>query len=159
MAVYERESWVRAPLDRVWSFHSGVGGLVALTPSWVNMRVERVTGPDGEPDPDVLDPGSRVKLSVRPFGVGPRQAWTSEITERKRGDGVAYFRDVMTEGPFPEWEHTHLFYADGERTRCRDRVRYRTPTGPLAPVADEAAKVGLDAFFRYRHRRLPAHVE
>lgn len=159
MTTYERDSWVRAPLDRVWSFHRGVDGLAALTPGWMGLRVEGVTGPDGEADPNALDPGSTVELSVRPFGIGPRRGWTSEIVARERGDGTAYFRDVLVEGPFPEWEHTHLFYADGERTRCRDRVRYRTPAGPLAPVADEAAKLGLDVVFRRRHRRLAASVE
>ena len=41
-----------------------------------------MTAPDGEPDPEVLEAGSRIKLSMRPFGVGPRQEWTSVITER-----------------------------------------------------------------------------
>jgi len=154
MATYEHESWVRAPLDDVWAFHDGVAGLVALTPDWMRMRVERVTGPDGDPDPDVLHVGSRVELSVRPFGVGPRQHTTSEIVARERDGGTAYFRDVMVDGPFPEWEHTHIFYGDGDRTLCRDSLRYRTPGGPLAPLGDRAAMPGFEVFFRARHRRL-----
>jgi len=154
MATYERSSWVRAPLDEVWAFHAGVDGLVALTPRWADLRVERVTGSDGRPDPEVLESGSTVDLSVRPFGVGRRRRWTSEIVERTRSDGTAYFRDVMVAGPFPTWEHTHLFYAEGGRTLCRDLVRYRTPTGPLSPVGDAAVTPILDAVFRYRHRRL-----
>lgn len=159
MATFEHESWVSAPLDAVWAFHDRSDGLVALTPRWANLRVERVVGPDGEPDPDVLEVGSRLELSVRPFGVGPPQRTVSEITARERDGGTAYFRDAMVAGPFPEWEHTHLFYADGGRTLCRDRIEYRTPTGPLSPVADEVAKAGFEAAFRYRHRALRRHVE
>jgi len=159
MATYERESWVRAPLEEVWEFHAGIDGLLALTPEWMNLRVERVVGPHGERDPDVLDVGASVDLSVRPFGVGPRRRWRSEITEREREPGVAYFRDVMRDGPFPEWEHTHLFYGEGERTLCRDRLVFRTPAGPFAPVGDELAKAFLDGFFRCRHRRLRERLE
>lgn len=159
MTTYERESWVRAPLEEVWAFHAGVDGLVALTPDWMDLRVERVRGPDGERDPAVLDVGATVELSVRPFGAGPRQSWTSEVTARERDGGTAYFRDVMREGPFPEWEHTHLFYGDGDRTRCRDHLEFRTPTGPFAPVGDAFARVFLDGMFRARHRALRRALE
>ncbi|WP_435096686.1 SRPBCC family protein [Halarchaeum sp. P4] len=159
MTTFEHDSWVRAPLEAVWAFHSRVEGLVALTPDWANLRVERVTGPDGGANPDVLGVGARLELSVRPFGVGPRQRVVSEITARERDDGTAFFRDVMVEGSFPEWEHTHLFYGEGDRTLCRDRIKYRTPTGPFSPVADEVARAGFEAAFRYRHRALRGHVE
>lgn len=157
MATFERECWVHAPLDDVWAFHATADGLLALTPEWTDLRVERVIGPDGTPDPDVLEVGSRIEMSVGP--VGPRQRWTSEITAREREGATAYFRDVMRDGPFPKWEHTHLFYGDGERTRCRDSLRYRTPTGPFAPLADELAKAVFEAFFAYRHRTLKARFE
>ncbi|MFC6725517.1 cyclase, partial [Halobium palmae] len=68
MANYHRQVRVAAPLDEVWKFHSRIEGLVGLTPDWMNLRVEAVRGPDGEPDPDVLEAGSRARLSVRPFG-------------------------------------------------------------------------------------------
>lgn len=150
MATFERETRVRAPLDQVWEFHSSIDGLVALTPHWMHLRVERVVGPDGEENPDVLDVGSRVRLSVRPFDVGPRQRWTSVITDREEQDGMAFFRDEMTEGPFPVWRHTHQFFGDGDETLVRDRVEYRTPFGGLA---DPLAPPFFAYFFDGRHRR------
>jgi len=116
MAVYQRRTRVAAPLSEVWDFHSRVSGLEALTPGWMNLRVESVTGPDGDPDPGILEPGSRIDASMRPFGVAPRQRWTSVITAREREAGSAYFRDEMEGGPFRRWEHTHRFFADGGRT-------------------------------------------
>jgi ligand-binding SRPBCC domain-containing protein len=153
MAVYERETRVAAPLEEVWAFHSRVDGLEALTPDWMHLRVESIEGPDGEPAPEVLETGSRISMSVRPFGVGPRQPWTSVILERREQDGAALFRDEMVEGPFPEWVHTHAFYADGGFTRVRDRVEYRLPGGPLGDLAAPFSRIGFEPMFRYRHRR------
>ncbi|NIC00425.1 SRPBCC family protein [Halobacterium sp. R2-5] len=150
MATFERELRVRAPLSEAWAFHSTEEGLLALTPAWLNLRVERIERPEGGGDSDVLTEGTRIHASVRPFGVGPRQAWVSYITEREEREDTAYFVDVMEDGPFPEWEHTHALYADGEQTLLRDRVKYRTPAGRLG---DEAARFGLAPMFWYRHRR------
>jgi ligand-binding SRPBCC domain-containing protein len=149
MAVYERETRVRASFEAVWEFHATIGGLEALTPGWMNLRVESVVGPDGRPDPEVLEPGSRIRMSMRPFDAGPRQRWVSEITARENRGDVAYFRDEMVDGPFREWEHTHLFYRDGGETLVRDRVAYESPLRP----ADPLLRVGFEPMFRYRHRR------
>jgi len=153
MPVYERSVRVRAPFEEVWKFHSTEQGLVELTPNWMNIRIDAARGPDGELDPDVLEAGSVVESSVRPFGVGPRQAWISDIVARERTDGSAYFRDTMSDGPFAEWEHTHLFYADGNDTIVRDHVEYQLPLGEVGRVLGPLAVVGLDPMFRYRHRR------
>lgn len=159
MPVFERETRVAAPLDEVWSFYSRVSGLEALTPGWLGLRVEAVTGPDGEPDPDVLEEGSRVRLSVRPFGAGPRQSWTSVIVEREQRDGAAVFSDEMVEGPFDQWVHTHRFFADGPATVVRDRVEYRLPGGSLGDLAGPLARAGLEPMFRYRHRKTKELLE
>ena len=153
MTTYERSVRVAAPFEAVWEFHSGIAGLEALTPDWLHLRIERVRGPDGEADPEVLAPGSVVRASIRPLGVGPRQRWTSHITARARHAGAGYFRDAMTDGPFRRWEHTHAFYADGEATVVRDRVVYDLPLGGLGRRLGPLAVVGLEPMFRYRHRR------
>lgn len=159
MAVYERRTRVRAPLENVWSFHSTVAGLEALTPDWLGLRVESVIGPDGEPDPDVLETGARVSLSIQPFGAGPRHRWTSVIREREQTAGAAYFRDEMVSGPFERWVHTHAFYADGPETIVRDHVSYELPFGPLGRAAAPFSSVGFEPMFRERHRRTKALLE
>jgi ligand-binding SRPBCC domain-containing protein len=152
MPTYERSTRVAAPFEDVWEFHSNEQGLIALTPDWMNLEIEDVRGPDGEPDPAVLGTGSVIESSVRPLGLGPRQGWTSEITARDRSEGSAYFRDVMTDGPFREWRHTHMFYADDGTTVVRDRVEYRLPLGGLGDALGPLATVGFEPMFRYRHR-------
>ncbi len=153
MPTYERSSRVVAPFEEVWEFHSDERGLVALTPGWMNLEIESVRAPGGDPDPDVLGAGSVVESSVRPFGVGPRQSWVSEITARERSGGAAYFRDVMSDGPFRRWVHTHMFYADGETTVVRDRVEYELPLGSVGKALGPLAVVGFAPMFRYRHRK------
>lgn len=148
MTVYSKESRVDAPLDEVWAFHGRIEGLVALTPDFLGLRVEEVRG---ESDP--LTVGTEVRLSVRPFGVGPRQAWTSRIVERRREESRAVLRDEMVDGPFERWTHTHEFVADGDATVLRDRVAYRLPGGPVGPLASALAWPGLALAFRYRHRK------
>ncbi|MFB6161543.1 MAG: SRPBCC family protein [Haloferacaceae archaeon] len=153
MPTYTRRTRVAAPLDEVRAFHSRIEGLEALTPAWLHLRVESVRGPEGEADPEVLAVGSKIRLSVRPFGVGPRQRVTSRIVARESDEGSASFRDVMVDGPFRRWEHTHSFFADGNDTVVVDRVAYELPLGPVGRALAPLARVGLDPMFRYRHRR------
>ena len=151
MAVYEHRSRVAAPLADVWEFHTHVDGLAAVTPSWMNLRVESSRGPDGEPDPTVLAEGSEVTLSLRPFGVGPRQRWTSRIVSFERRPEAAWFRDEMVEGPFARWVHTHRFHRQGGETVMTDRVEYRLPRVP--PGLSTLGWPFFEAMFAYRHRR------
>lgn len=159
METYERAVRVAAPLETVWDFHSRVEGLEALTPGWMGLRVDAVTGPDGDPDPAVLAAGSEITLSTAILDLGPRQRWASRILARERGDGAAYFRDEMLEGPFPTWVHTHLFYRDGDGTIVRDRVRYELPGGRLGRRLTPLAVLGLEPLFWYRHRRTKGLLE
>ncbi len=157
MATYRRETRVPAPIEDVWAFHATIDGLRELTPEWMNLRIDAVEGPDGEPGPEVLKKGSRIRMSMRPFGVGPRQRWVSRIVDRKPDeepvDGSAYFIDDMVGGPFSRWVHTHAFYADGDETLLVDTVEYRLPLGPLGTAATPVATVGFEGMFRDRHRR------
>lgn len=159
MATYERSARVAAPLAAVWEFHSTERGLVELTPDWMHLQVESVRGPDGDPDPDVLETGSTLSVSVRPFGVAPRQSWVSEIVAREQNGTSAYFRDVMSEGSFEHWEHTHSFFADGEETVVRDSISYQFPLGQVGDAAGPLAVVGFEPMFRYRHRRTKQLLE
>jgi len=114
MPVYERSTHVDAPFDDVWAFHLAWQRPRSADPDWLHLRIEESTGPDGQPDPDVLEEGATIVSSVRPFGVGPRQRWTSVIVDRREREGHGLFRDVMADGPFASWEHTHRFTAEGE---------------------------------------------
>jgi ligand-binding SRPBCC domain-containing protein len=159
METFERETHVDGSFAEVWDFHSRVSGLTGLTPDWTNMTVESIRGPDGEPAPDLLEPdpgilttGCEIDITVRPFGVGPRQSWTSRIVAREEGDRTAFFRDEMVAGPFDHWIHSHYFCAEDGGTKVRDRIEYRLPGGDLGRFAGPVAVIGFEPMFRYRHR-------
>lgn len=159
MPTYHRETWIDAPLDEVWEFHSQIEGMTSVTPEFMNLRVESMTGPDGEDDPEILEKGTRIEMSMRPFDVGPRQSWTSVITEREEGDEKAYFRDVMEDGPFPRWEHTHRFFEDDGETLVSDRVEYELPFGEVGEFLAEFGELGFEPMFRARHRKTKRLLE
>lgn len=159
MPVYERSTHVDALLEDVWAFHSRGDGLEALTPDWLNLRIEEARGPEGRPDPEVLEEGSTIVSSVQPFGVGPRQRWTSVIVDRRESEEHALFRDEMVEGPFAFWEHTHRFSVDDGGTLIQDRVEYELGGGPVGRVVDPFAVVGFEPMFRHRHDRTSELLE
>lgn len=159
MPTYTRRTTVAAPLEDVWSFHSRASGLEAVSPGWLDLRIESVLGPDGERSPEILERGTELSLSIHPFGIGPRQYVTSVITDREREESTAYFRDEQVYGQFEEWIHTHAFFADGERTRLLDHVDYELPFGSIGRFATPVSAAVLEAMFRERHRRTRAALE
>lgn len=159
MPTYHRQVRVDAPLDEVWDFHSRLSGLEALTPGWMNLQVEAARGPDGEADPELLEQGAQVRMSMRPLGVGPRQQWVSRIVYRDRDDESAIFRDDMQGGPFRKWVHTHRFVADGDSTIVHDNVEYELPLGGLGTAVGPLAVVGFEPMFRYRHKKTKELLE
>lgn len=161
MPDFRRSTTIDAPLDRVWSFHTRIDGLTALTPAFVRLEVEDVSHPDGPGDPEDLVAGTVITLSARPFDVGPRQCAAVEILDRDRGPGRAHFTDALREGPLSRWQHTHRFYGDDEETTLLDRVEYELPDAPLPaggqravrPVLDPPFRAGLRMVFAQRHRQ------
>jgi len=159
MTTYERSVRVRAPFAAVWDFHATVDGLEALTPGWLGLEIESVSGPEGEPDPEEMTVGSTVVASLRPFRVGPRQRTTTRIVERDRSDDEGYFVDEMSGGPFARWRHTHRFEAVQDGTRVTDHVDYELAGGTAGRAVSPLAIVGFAPMFRYRHRRTRALLE
>lgn len=163
MPTYRRRTRIAAPIDEVWAFHDSVEGLDAVTPSFLQLRVDAVLDPRGEPvanpgDVPLLE-GTRIHLSVRPLGLGPRQRWSSRIVERSADGASRWFRDAMESGPFPTWEHTHLFFADGHETVLEDRVRYELPLGAVGSALEPLGVVGFEPMFRHRHRETRRRLE
>lgn len=158
MTVFERTTLVDAPFEDVWAFHSRIEGFETVTPDWLGLRIESVRGPEGTSDPDRLVPGTSIRISIQPGGRGPRQTWTSRIIDRDRSETRASFTDVMIDGPFPRWRHTHRFIDENGATRVIDRVEYELPFGPLRGWSGIADPV-LAILFADRHRRTRHELE
>ena len=156
MSTYRRRSRIRAPLDKVWAFHSTIDGLEALTPDWMGLNVESVRTPESH-DSETLVEGTEITMASRPFGIAPETRWISRITDRRESEGYCMFRDDMLGGPFGLWIHTHEMYGDGNETVLIDTVEYELPSAVdrLNPLA----VVGFGPMFRYRHRKTKELLE
>lgn len=150
MAVFTRKTWVDAPLDAVWAFHTSRAGLVTASPGWLGVRVESIRGPEGSPGPDRWPVGTTIEFSTRAGGIAPRQRWVVRITGRDRSDAAAWFRDELVVGPARRWIHTHRFRTDGHGTRLIDTVEYELPG---LGRASWLAKPVFALVFAARHRR------
>ncbi len=161
MPVLEHESYVDAPVERVWTFHGSVEGLKALTPGFLGLEVLEVRGPDGEVKPPSAElvEGSEASMRLAPVGFGPSLTWTSKILERGERQGEAYFVDEMIHGPFELWRHRHDFSSEDGRTRVVDRLEYELPWWMLGRLGSPMFELQMKMLFRYRARELKRRVE
>ena len=149
MATFERATVVDASLSTVWDFHSGIEGLLRLTPRWTGLRIESIERPEGSPT-EALTVGTIVRLRTRP-GV----SWTSKIVERDRERDRAMFRDELIDGPFERFEHTHWFIEIDLGTIVYDHVEFAPPR----PVPAFLFRPAFASMFRDRHRRTRTILE
>ena len=161
MPVFQVESHVDAPVERVWSFHSTVEGLEALTPNFLRLEVLEVRGPDGDrvAESSELVEGSELSMRLAPFRAVPSLTWTSRIVERVQRPGEAYFVDEMVEGPFDHWRHRHDFTSMDDGTRVEDRLEYELPWWMLGRFGWPMFELQARLLFRHRHRELARLIE
>ena len=151
MPTYRRTSLLETDFETVWTFYDDVDELELLTPEWIGLRVTRAVGPDGRPDPDGYEVGTRVHLEMCPFGLFTTDEWVVEITDRHVDEDGATFVDeqVGDRGPYEEWRHVHRFVDLGDETVLSDEVNYRVPGAGDLPLATPF----LAAILWYRHRQ------
>jgi len=151
------ETTVRAPIERVWSFHDDVAAaLPALSPPAARVKIESADLP--------VRRGSRIVITAQgPLGL--RLRWVARIVEHTPpqagsedpAGASARFVDRQESGPFRSWRHEHTFTAiDEHSTRLTDRVTYALRFGPLGRLADRLfVRRQVEAMFRHRHEVLP----
>ena len=157
MPVIEFETTINAPLAKVWAFHQDIESLVKLSPPEDEVEIEYADKP--------LREGSRIVINSK----GPltsRIEWTAKIVEQREPHAVVFgeearFVDVQERGPFALWRHEHEFeHVDEKTTRCRDRITYRAPLGPIGWLLDVIfVRRKLSRMFRYRHQQLRKLLE
>lgn len=95
-----------------------------------------------------------VTWEARHFGI--RWRMTSRIIEFEPPDR---FVDEMVRGPFSMYRHEHRFEPIPEGIRMEDLVEYKTPLGPLRPLADRIAGAYLRRLLRTRNQAIRAAAE
>ena len=140
--IFVYRSHLTFPVHDVFSWHMQPDALERLQPPWDKAEVVKKTGP-------VSEVGSQVTLRVK---IGPISQ--TLVSEHTAFEPDKMFRDTMVRGPFPFWEHTHSFEADGPgESWLEDRVECEIPFGWLGNlIAGRYLKRRLTRLFVYRHQ-------
>ncbi|MBC8086721.1 MAG: TIGR01777 family protein [Phycisphaerae bacterium] len=147
-AKFRRALRTPVSVENLFAWHERPGAFLRLSPPWDHATVVEHTG-------GIRD-GARVVLSVP---AGPIQ--TRWVIEHRDYQFNKQFRDILLQGPFARFEHTHSFYADSATTSSlEDVIEYELPMGAVGALAGGwYADSTLDQVFRYRHAVLLADLE
>lgn len=140
MAEFHKRVRVPVPVTELFAWHERPGAFLRLSPPWDKPEVVSHVG-------GIRD-GARVELRVH---AGPIP--TTWKLEHRDYIANQQFRDVLLEGPFTSWVHTHGFAPDGEQASVLDdHIAYELPLGPLGDaVGGGFAASTLRRVFDYRH--------
>jgi ligand-binding SRPBCC domain-containing protein len=128
------------PRNEVFPFFSEARNLETLTPPWLKFAVRT-------PPPIVMRTGTLIDYRIKIHGIPI--GWRTEIIE---WDPPHRFIDVQLNGPYKLWHHTHTFTENGDRTICRDDVRYSPRGGTLMNWL--FVRRDVERIFHYRQERL-----
>lgn len=148
MAEFRKRIRVPVPVETLFAWHERPGAFLRLSPPWDRPEVLSHTG-------GIRD-GARVELRVHagPIPTTWRLEHRDYIPNRQ-------FRDVMVDGPFTSWVHTHGFESDGpDASVLDDHIVYDLPLGALGDtVAGGFAQGTLARVFAYRHALMLGDLE
>lgn len=144
---FVRRVRVPVPVNELFAWHERPGAFSRLSPPWDTPTVLEHTG-------GIRD-GARVVLRVN---AGPVPT-TWRIEHRDYIEN-RQFVDVLTEGPFARFVHTHRFSADGPTASIlEDHIEYALPAGALGDLFGHGyAEETLSRVFAYRHELLLADL-
>ena len=145
MPSFVKESRFAISADELYRYHTRPGAFSRLTPPWEPVVLE---GSD-----TAIHPGDErtLRLGKRRLSI-PWVARHEDFVEGRQ------FVDVMVEGPFRAWKHTHRFEPDEQEAGCClvDQIEYKLPLNlPFGRMID--AK--LQRMFTYRHRQTARDLE
>jgi ligand-binding SRPBCC domain-containing protein len=137
---FKTETWIPAPLPKVFEFFSNAGNLEALTPPWVSFHI--IT-----PQPIAMHPGALIDYRLRIRGLPVN--WRTRITT---WNPPHRFVDEQLRGPYRVWEHEHTFEEKNGGTFMRDNVRYAVPFDFLVHAL--FVRRDVERIFEYRREAL-----
>lgn len=140
MAEFHKQVRVPVPVADLFAWHERPGAFLRLSPPWDKPEVVSHVG-------GIRD-GARVELRVH---AGPVP--TTWKLEHRDYIANQQFRDVLLEGPFTSWVHTHGFAAEGAAASVLDdHIAYELPLGAIGDAVGGGFAAGtLERVFAYRH--------
>lgn len=144
--LLDMAQWLPLRPETLFTFFGDARNLERITPDLLGFKV--LTR-----EPIHMHAGTLIDYKLRVRGIPIR--WRTRI---EAWDPPHRFIDTQLRGPYKIWRHTHTFTAEDGGTRCVDRVRYRPPGGPLAPLINKlAVQRDVAKIFEHRARWLAEH--
>jgi len=138
---FVKESFMRAPPERVFAFHEQPEALGLLMPPWESSRIIARA--------KISELGSRTIIEAKILGPFTAR-WIAEHTAY---DPPRMFEDVQVAGPFRHWRHRHIIEARADGAMLRDEIDYEPPLGFLGRfVAPFLIESRLQRLFEFRHK-------
>jgi len=145
MVTIRLTTWVNAPMERCF--------LLATNVEFNSARTSAKAG--GEAGGYTFQVGDTFDRSA--WGLGIRMSHTSRIEEIRP---YSYFKEVMIEGSFRQFEHEHHFTPLDDGTRVRSEVRFIGGLGPLRLLIERVLlRRYVMKLLITRHMRLKQAVE
>lgn len=94
----------------------------------------------------LIGEGETVQWRGRHFG-----RWLTHTSKIDGWRPYSFFRDIMVEGWFTQYEHEHHFAVMDDGTRMRDEIRFTAPYGLFAGLAGKIARRHLIAMLLQRN--------
>ena len=136
---------IPAPIEKVWSFFSDPGNLLAITPPFLNLKVtNEVYGHEAYA-------GQVITYIVKPL-LGIPVFWMTEI---KHVVPQQMFVDEQRKGPYQLWHHQHHFESIDGGVKMTDIVHYSLPFSFLGSmVHSPLVKPKLQQIFTFRFQKV-----
>lgn len=143
---FHRSFQVKAPIERVVSFHRSANSLKAITPPFLFMSAIQA--------PAELSEGDEMAFTL---WMGPLPVRWEARVENFTPVG---FDDIQTRGPYQRWMHEHRFEALAPNlTRIDDQIEYQLHRHGFWRIISFLMSLGLPVLFWYRALRTKALLE
>jgi uncharacterized protein (TIGR01777 family) len=142
--VHFAEQFIPEELEAIFPFFSDARNLEAITPDWLNFRIQKVST-------ETVRRGTRIRYRLKLHGMPLR--WLTDIAE---WEPPFRFVDNQLKGPYKLWYHEHTFHRVKGGTLIRDWVRFKLPMGKLGQWVG-LRKVRSDVEKIFEHRRMKIH--
>jgi ligand-binding SRPBCC domain-containing protein len=139
MQVYEKSTFIRCDIEKLFDFHLNTENIKKITPP--NIAVELLT-------PHIIPSEGKI-LKIKSTKNYIPINWEVKIDKLEKPHKLI---DIAVKSPFKYWEHQHLFIQYEEFCELRDIVKFDMPFGILGDLFEPFVYGDLIEMFDYRHK-------
>lgn len=148
MPIIEHKEYIKAPVEVCFDLARNVDIHIKTTTNTQERAVDGVTR-------GLLEEGDTVTWEAIHFGI--KQRLTAKVIQMER---PFQFVDIMLNGAFASFTHTHQFLAERDGTVMIDTFEYKSPFGMVGLIADKLfLEKYMKAFIALRARELKKLAE